>query len=186
MPELYYFPVATCGFKARLTLAEKGVDFAQRVLDRDAGELVKPEYLALNQNAVVPTMVHNGEVLIESSIIMVYTDEAFDGPSLRPDAAIGRAHVAACLKRADDAYLLALGAVTYRLFRRKEILRKSAEELAAYYLDIPDPERRAKRKSVVEKGIAAPIVAQVFLTLDGMLSDIQEALARIGHPVYGG
>ena len=186
MPDLYYFPTATCGYKARLTLAEKGVDFTHRVLDRDAGELVTPEYLALNPNAVVPTMVHDGRVLIESSIIMVYTDEAFDGPSLRPDAAIGRAQVAAWLKRADDAYLPALGAVTYGLFRRKQILLKSAEELAAYYLDIPDPERRAQRKSVVENGIAAPIVAQAFLTLDGMLADMEEALAENDHLVEGG
>ena len=107
-------------------------------------------------------MVHNGEVIIEPSIIMVYTDEAFDGPSLRPDAAIGRAQVAVWLKRADDTYLPALGAVTYGLFRRKQILLKSAEELAAYYLDIPDPERRAQRKSVVENGIAAPIMTQPF------------------------
>ena len=45
MPELYYFPTATCGFKARLTLAEKGVEFNHRVLDRDAGELLTPEYV---------------------------------------------------------------------------------------------------------------------------------------------
>ena len=60
---LYYFPTATCGYKARLTLAE--VDFTHRVLDRDAGALVTPEYLALNPNAVVPTMVHDGEVIID-------------------------------------------------------------------------------------------------------------------------
>ncbi len=63
---------------------------------------------------------------------------------------------------------------------------KSAEELAAYYLDIPDPERRAQRKSVVENGIAAPIVAQAFLTLDGMLADMEEALAGNDHLVEGG
>ena len=48
---------------------------------------------------------------------MVYTDEAFDGPSLRPDAATGPAQVAAWLKWADDAYLPALDAVRYGLFR---------------------------------------------------------------------
>ena len=32
MLELYYFPTATCGYKARLTLAEKGVEFVHRVL----------------------------------------------------------------------------------------------------------------------------------------------------------
>ena len=63
---------------------------------------------------------------------------------------------------------------------------KSSEELAAYYLDIPDPERCAQRKSVVEKGIAALILAQAFLTLDGMLADMDEALARNCHLFDGG
>ena len=85
-----------------------------------------------------------------------------------------------------DAYLLALGAVTYGLFRRKQILLKSAEELAAYYLYIPETERRAQRRFLVENGIAAPIVAQGFLTLDGMLADMEEALAGNGHLADGG
>jgi glutathione S-transferase len=188
MLELYYFPTATCGYKARLTLAEKGVDFTHRVLDRDAGELVTPDYLKLNPNAVVPTMVHDGAVLIESSIIMVYTDTAFDGPALQPDSALGRARVAAWLKRADDQYLPALGAVTYGLFRRKEILRKTPQELDAYYLDIPDPERRAQRHEVVEKGIGAANVKNGFLTLDKMLESMEAELAETAYlagPDYG-
>lgn len=180
MLELYYFPTATCGYKARLTLAEKGVDFTHRVLDRDAGALVTPEYLALNPNAVVPTMVHDGEVIIESSIIMVYTDTAFDGPALQPPSALGQARVAAWLKQADERYLPALGAVTYGLFRRKAILTKTPEELEAYYLEIPDPERRAQRRAVVEQGIGAPNVRTGFLTLDRMLADMEAALADTG------
>jgi len=180
MLELYYFPTATCGYKARLTLAEKGVDFTHRVLDRDAGELVTPDYLRLNPNAVVPTMVHDGEVLIESSIIMVYTDTAFDGPALQPPSALGQARVAAWLKAADDHYLPALGAVTYGLFRRKDILTKTPDELEAYYLDIPDPERRAQRRAVIEQGIGAPNVSNGFLTLDRMLADMEAVLADTG------
>lgn len=181
MLELYYFPTATCGYKARLTLAEKGVAFIHRVLDRDAGELVTPDYLKLNPNAVVPTMVHDGQVLIESSIIMVYTDTAFEGPSLQPQAALGQARVAAWLKRADDQYLPALGAVTYGLFRRKEILKKTPEELDAYYLDIPDLQRRAQRREVVEKGIGAANVKSGFLTLDNMLAMMETNLAETAY-----
>jgi len=177
MLELYYFPTATCGYKARLTLAEKGVDFIHRVLDRDAGELVTPEYLKLNPAAVVPTMVHDGHVLIESSIIMTYTDAAFEGPPLQPDPPLERARLAAWLKAADDRYLPALGAVTYGLFRRQDILRKTPAELEAYYQDIPSPERRAQRRSVVEQGIAAPHVRDGVLTLDRMLSDMELGLA---------
>ena len=82
MLELYYFPTATCGYKARLTLAEKGVEYVHRVLNRDSGDLSTPEYLRLNPNAVVQTLVYNGQMLIESSIIMVYIDEAFEGQIL--------------------------------------------------------------------------------------------------------
>ena len=122
MLELYYFPTATCGYKARLTLAEKGVECVHRVLDRDAGDLLTPAYLALNPNAVVPTLVHDGQVLIESSIIMVYIDEAFDGPALRSGHPLERARCAAWLKKANDAYLPALGAVAYGVISRNEVL----------------------------------------------------------------
>ena len=180
MLEFYYFPTATCGYKARLTLAEKNVEFTHRVLNRDAGDLVTPEYLKLNPNAVVPTMVHDGAVLIESSIIMVYTDEAFDGPPLRPSDALGKARTTAWLKLADD-HLPSLGAVTYGTFRRKEILTKSADELAAYYQAIPDPDRRAQRRAVIEQGVDAPLVAAGYRALDQLFATMESALAKQSH-----
>ena len=176
--ELYYFLTATCAYKVRLTLAEKGVDFMHRVLDRDAGDLVTPAYLAMNPNAVVPTMVHEGQVIIESSIIMTYCEEAFEGPRLLPDDALLRARIAAWMKKADDLYLPATGAVTYGVFRRKEVLTKTAEQLAVYYADIPDETRRAARRQVVEQGIMAPATQKGIKTLYQMLSDMEDALAE--------
>lgn len=70
MLELYYFPTATCGHKARLTIAEKGIGYVHRLLNRDAGDLSTRGYLRLNPNAVVLTLVYDGQVLIELSIIM--------------------------------------------------------------------------------------------------------------------
>lgn len=178
MLDLYYFPTATCGYKARLVLAEKGVDFTHRVLDRDAGDLRTTEYLKLNPNAVVPTMVHHGAVLIESSIIMVYTDEAFEGPALRPAAPLARARAAAWLKKADDHYLPAIGSLTYGTFGRKAVLDKSADELEAYYNAIPDPDRRRRRRSVVDRGIDSPDARRGVQTLDKMLTDLEQTLAE--------
>ena len=97
-----------------------------------------------------------------------------------------RARMADWLKRADDRYLPALGAVTYGLFRRKQILTKSPEELEAYYLDIPDPDRRAQRRSVVENGVDAPIVEGAILALDRMLADMETALGAHAYLVDGG
>lgn len=98
------------------------MECAHRVLDRDAGDLLTPAYLALNPNAVVPTVVHDGQVVIESSIIMVFIEEAFDGPALRSGHPLERARCAAWLKKANDAYLPALGAVAYGVISRNEVL----------------------------------------------------------------
>ena len=118
MLELYYFPTATCGLKARLAAEEKGVDYISRVLDRDAGALNTPAYRALNPQGVVPTLVHDGRVFVESSIIMHYLDDAFSGPGLMPDSPGDRAGARLWMKRADESYLPALGALTYALFVR--------------------------------------------------------------------
>jgi glutathione S-transferase len=107
---------------------------------------------------------------------MVYVDEAFDGPMLRTHDPLERARCAAWLKKTDDTYLPALGAVTYGIFRRKEILQQSQAELDAYYAAIPDPRRRAQRQSVVEHGIQSGEVTDGLRTLHRMLGEIEAAL----------
>jgi glutathione S-transferase len=40
--------------------------------------------MKLNPNGVVPTLVHDGRTVIESSVILYYLDEAFPIPPLMP------------------------------------------------------------------------------------------------------
>lgn len=91
---------------------------------------------------------------------MVYIDEAFEGQMLRTNQALAQARCAEWLKRADDVYLPALGAVTYGIFRRKDLMQKSPAELDVYYAAIPDSKRRARRRSLVALGIQS-IVSQM-------------------------
>jgi glutathione S-transferase len=46
------------------------------------GEQHSPEYLAMNPNGVVPTLVHEGRVLYESAFIAEYLEEVFPEPPL--------------------------------------------------------------------------------------------------------
>ena len=48
------------------------------------GEQHDPEYVKLNPEHVVPTLVHDGRVLVESSLIVKYLDDAFPSPPMRP------------------------------------------------------------------------------------------------------
>ena len=82
MIQLYYFHGATCGLKTRFTLSEKRVKYDQMVVEREY--LRTSTYRKLNPNGVVPTLIHNGNIILESSIIMHYVNDAFEGPQLKP------------------------------------------------------------------------------------------------------
>ena len=49
--------------------------------------------MKLNSNAVVPTLIHDGNVIVESSVILYYLDEAFPEKPLMPHAPLARAKV---------------------------------------------------------------------------------------------
>lgn len=89
--EIYHHSESVCAQKACVTLEEKGVDWISRYITLEQKEQHTPEYLALNPKAVVPTLVHDGHVITESTAICEYIDEAFEGPSLRPESPYGRA-----------------------------------------------------------------------------------------------
>ena len=89
--ELYNAPQSTCSQKVRLTLAEKGLSFKDHRLKLFASDQLRPAYLKLNPNGVVPTLIHDGTPIIDSSVIMEYLDEVFPSPQLsseRPSYAI--------------------------------------------------------------------------------------------------
>ena len=93
MLELYYFPASTCSLKVRLCLAEKNLDWVPRRMEARDGEHLQPWYLELNPNGVVPTLVHDGNVVIDSSVILEYLDEVFPAISLAPADPVRRAHM---------------------------------------------------------------------------------------------
>ena len=104
MLTLYHAWGSTCSQKVRLALAEKGLDYESRLLNLRRFEQFSPDFLAVNPDAVVPVLVHDGFKVRESSIINVYIDEAFPDPPLRPRDAKGRAQVAAWSRFVDDRF----------------------------------------------------------------------------------
>ena len=70
--KLYYNPLSPNVRRARLTVAVLGIDVEEKLLDFSKGEHKSPEYLALNPNGAVPTLVDGDFVLTESRAIMQY------------------------------------------------------------------------------------------------------------------
>jgi hypothetical protein len=100
-PTLYHGRTSVCSVKVRLALAEKGAPFESRLLAL-RGDPFDPEYMKLSPNAVVPTLLHDGCVIIESTVIMHYVDEAFAGTPLMPANPLDRANGRMITKLVDE------------------------------------------------------------------------------------
>jgi glutathione S-transferase len=85
MITLYHHGSSVCAAKVRLVLAEKSLPWDGIYVDILRGDQFDPAYMKLNAKAVVPTLVHDGKVIIESSVICEYLDEAFPAPPLKPN-----------------------------------------------------------------------------------------------------
>jgi glutathione S-transferase len=88
---LYDAVGSPCARRVRIVLLEKGLRWETRALDLTRLEQKRPEYLALNPNGVVPTLVHGERVIYESNVITEYLDEVFPGPRLYPSDPFARA-----------------------------------------------------------------------------------------------
>ena len=101
MLELYHNVNSVCAQKVRVALAEKRLDYQEHLIDLRGGQF-DPAYMKLNPNAVVPTLVHDGRPVIESSVILYYLDEAFPQPALMPREPHARASVRLFNKLIDE------------------------------------------------------------------------------------
>jgi glutathione S-transferase len=70
--KLYINPTSPNVRRVRLTAAVLGLQLEEKKLDFAKGEQKNPEYLALNPNGAVPTLVDGDFVLTESRAIMQY------------------------------------------------------------------------------------------------------------------
>jgi len=84
MIELYNSPVSTCSQKVRMALSEKNLPWTDCIILFARGDHLSDWYLELNPNGVVPTLVHDGKVIIDSSVINEYLDDVFPEQPLRP------------------------------------------------------------------------------------------------------
>ena len=106
MLELYYLEEADsiCSNRALMTLAEKGIeDWVPRNLMLLNKDQFKLEYLKLNPKTQVPTLVHDGRVIRESSIICDYIDDLKPKPALKPKDLVEKSHLREWIKGSDES-----------------------------------------------------------------------------------
>jgi glutathione S-transferase len=176
--ELYHADMSTCAQKVRLVLGEKGLEWTNHLLDLRRRDQHAPSYLALNPNGVVPTLVHDGRVVIESTVICEYLDDAFPDPPMRPADPLERARMRIWTKRLDERLHYYTGVLSGSIAFRHQHLARPADELKAYLDGIPDPARRERQRRQIEHGIEAEQFAEALPVFDRFLTDMETQLSE--------
>jgi glutathione S-transferase len=179
--ELYHHGSSVCAAKVRLVLGEKGLDWAGHYIDILKGEQFDPAYIKLNPKAVVPTLVHDGLVVTESTVICEYLDDVAPTPALRPSTAGERAAMRLWTKAVDEDMHPACAEITFACCHRHIVRRLGAEGVKHFLDSTPaqsvTPQWHARKKEIVNSGFDAPDIARPFALYDRYLQKMEDTLA---------
>ncbi len=183
MLELYHHGSSVCAAKVRFALAEKGVvPDEMHYVDILKGEQFTPEFLAINPKAVVPSMVHDDQIINESTVICQYVNEAFDGPSLVPDDPLARARMRIWEKAVDEQLHPACGELTFVSCHRHIVMRLGEEKLKEFLKSTPDQsvtsKWKARKQEIVRMGFDAPGIEDTIRLYDSYLYKMEETLKQ--------
>ena len=109
---LYHNGPSTCSQKVRIILDLKKIEYKSKLINLFTGEQHSPEYVKLNPNHLVPTLVVDNDVLLESSLINEYLEDMFPEISARPSDHV-RVHQMRLWIKYVDIYHPQCGSITY-------------------------------------------------------------------------
>ncbi|MPZ78752.1 MAG: glutathione S-transferase family protein [Deltaproteobacteria bacterium] len=176
MIELYHNDMSVCAQKVRFALGEKALKWESHHLNLRAGDQQKPDYVKLNPNAVVPTLVNEGKVIIESTVINEYLDDAYPEPRLRPTDAAARARMRLWTKQLDESIHAATRTMSNAIAFRHQKLALGTEALKTLHEKIPDPKKRAESWENITKGVDSSYFAGAVRRFDKLLADMETSL----------
>ena len=168
--------MSPCAQKVRIVLAEKGLDWEAHPIDLQNKENLEPWYLSLNPLGVVPTLVHDDKVIIESSIICEYLEDAFPQIPLRPTSPYARFKMRLWLKHIDNKLHPSCGALQWPLVMRSTLLKKSPEEQQEIINKIPEEPRRERQRRLLAMGLDAPDIKGAVKVYQDTFKMIEEAM----------
>ena len=183
MIELYHHGSSVCAAKVRFALAEKNVPVDEsHYIDILKGEQFDEAYLKINPKAVVPSLIHDGLIINESTVICEYVDEVFDGPSLKPESAYEKTQMRIWTKAVDEQLHPACGELTFVCCHRNIIMRLPKDELEEFLASTPDQsvtnKWKQRKQEIVRMGFDAPGIDQTICLYDSYLKKMEDALGQ--------
>jgi glutathione S-transferase len=129
--KLYNAPQSTCSQRVRFVFNGKKIPFDEVKLNLLEGDQLKPDYLKLNPNGVVPTLDHDGAIVIDSTVITEYLDEVAPQESFTPESPVERARLRALMHFIDEMPAAAVRETTFNLAFLPSFQKMSREAFTA-------------------------------------------------------
>ncbi|MDG1415923.1 MAG: glutathione S-transferase family protein [Alphaproteobacteria bacterium] len=176
---LYHSARSNCSARVRLLLDEKHLDWTSHALDLLKKENISEEYFGINPKGLVPALVHDGTVIIESNDILVYLDETFPETRFGVAREDDRARLDTWLQKSTDLHIPAIK--TFQYFKMNAaLLQKTQAEEDLYWKLQKDPDLRAFHgKHSGGKTFTSDDAAAAVELLNGVFAEIDQAL--VGH-----
>src|ERR1700692_754601 len=176
---LYNAPQSTCSQRVRFVLNAKQLAFAEVKLDLLAGDQLKPDYLKLNPNGVVPTLDHDGKIVIDSAVIGEYLDEIAPEPeSFTPSAALERAHMRALMHFIDEMPAAAIRVPPFTLAFLPRFAAMSEQDFVAFAES--KPLRKEFMLAMGREGFSAAEMQAALDRLGRTLTRMDDEIAKSG------
>lgn len=185
MITLYQYGNSVCAQKVRFTLAEKGLEYEKREVDLFKSEQYNPEYLKLNPKGVVPTLMHDGKPVIESTLICEYLDEVFPDPPLMPENPYDRGQMRLWSKMVDEGLHDGVSEISFSAMFRQRMKEMTPEEREVRLANVGDPRRRDRFTSTYEQGVESPFVMHAIAAYEKMFKALEEKLADGRKWIFG-
>ena len=158
MIKLYQLSNSVCCQKVRIVLCEKSLNWESIEVNLFRAEQFRPDYLKLNPKGVVPTVVHEGQPIIESTLICEYLDDTYPEPPLTPTDPLLRTRMRIWSKAVDEGLHDGITDISFSAMFR-ERMKKMPEELReARFRNVGDPRRRDRFMSTYHDGVDSPYV----------------------------
>jgi glutathione S-transferase len=178
--KLYNAPQSTCSQRVRFVLNAKGLPFTEVKLKLIDGDQLKPDYLKLNPNGVVPTLDHDGQVVFDSNVINEYLDEVAPQASFTPEDPVARARMRALMHFIDEMPAAAVRVPTFNLAFLPSFQKMSREAFIAFAES--KPLRREFMLAMGQSGFPKADMDEALARLRRAYERMDAEIARSGGP----
>lgn len=180
MLEVHTWEVNSNSGKPLLFLKEKGVDFEFHYVDVLQFEQHQPAYLKINPDGTVPTVIHNGKIMTESTQALEYLDAVLPGPVFTPADPLERYRMRWWATHG-AAWAASLSVLGWHAFMGPMVRKLGEERLEELLGRIPNKQRRIAWATAAKSTFTEE---QLQNARDGVTAGVQMMDERLRHARY--